>query len=68
MRLFRINNKVVTKHEWQEAYKRHPDASVILRLPVKLGMFVMDDVVPISLESLQKYKRKAKQGIDLPAQ
>lgn len=64
MRQYLINNKIVTKAKWQEAFHKNPTANVVLRVPVKLGFYVGDEVQPISVENLQKYKRKTKKSID----
>ena len=43
MHTYIINNKIVTKQEWTEAFKKNPKATVVLRLPVKQPLYQQTD-------------------------
>jgi hypothetical protein len=46
MHTYIINNKIVTKQEWTEAFKKNPKATVVLRLPVKQPLYQQTDTGP----------------------
>lgn len=60
MRKYYINNREVTKTEWQDYFQTHADASVIIRTQELPPLYQPPrfSEPPIEPAKLQKYKRK----------
>jgi hypothetical protein len=62
MKRYIVNNREVTKTEWAAAFRKHQEATIILRTPSMPSVYQppSSTAPPISLEKLKKIKELYK--------